>query len=157
MRLYFLRHAEAEQLAASDFERRLTGRGIRRTQTAAQVLLKLGIKPAHIYSSPRVRALQTAEIVAGVLDLPVEVNDGLDFRFDLEVVEELIDDLAPDAEVMFVGHEPGMSEVVGDLTGADVTMKKGGLARVDVDFVTEPFSGQLIWLIAPKIFDQLGE
>jgi len=157
MRLYFLRHAEAEQFAASDFERRLTARGIRRTKTAAQVLLKLGIKPAHIYSSPRVRALQTAEIVAGALDLPVEVDDGLDFDFDLEVVEELIDDLAPDAEVMFVGHEPGMSEIVGGLTGADVAMKKGGLARVDIDHTAEPLKGRMIWLIAPKVFDQLGE
>ena len=157
MRLYFLRHAEAEQLAASDFERKLTTRGVKRTKTAAQVLLKLGIEPEHIYSSPRVRALQTAEIVAAALNLPVEVDDGLDFRFDLEVVEDLIDDLPLDAEVMFVGHEPGMSEVVEELTGAFVAMKKGGMARVDVDYVTEPLRGQLIWLIAPKVFDQLGE
>jgi phosphohistidine phosphatase len=156
MKLYFLRHAEAEELAASDFERRLTARGTRRTETAARVLVRLGIRP-HIYSSPRVRALQTAEIVAGALDLPVEVDDGLDFAFDLDVVEELIGDLAPDAEVMFVGHEPGMSEVVGDLTGADVAMKKGGLARVDVEFMAEPLSGRLIWLIAPKVFNRLGE
>jgi phosphohistidine phosphatase len=156
MKLYFLRHAEAEELAASDFERRLTERGTRRTETAARVLVRLGIRP-HIYSSPRVRALQTAEIVAGALGLPVEVNGGLDFAFDLDVVEELVGDLVPDAEVMFVGHEPGMSEVIGDLTGADVVMKKGGLARVDVDFLAEPLAGQLIWLIAPKVFDQLVE
>lgn len=155
MRLYFLRHAEAEQLAPGDFDRRLTARGVRRTKMAAQVLLKLGIKPDHIYSSPRVRALQTAEIVSEALTIPVEIDDGLDFRFDLEVVEELIDDLPLDAEVMFVGHEPGMSEVVEELTGAFVAMKKGGLARVDVDYVAEPLRGQLIWLIAPKVFDQL--
>jgi phosphohistidine phosphatase len=157
MKLYFFRHAEAEQGLSNDFERRLTRLGSRRTETAAQVLLTLGIKPAHIYSSPRIRARQTAEILADALEMDVELEDGLDFGFDLDVVEQLAEGLDEGGEVMFVGHEPSMSEVVGDLIGGEVVMKKGGMARVDVTFFASPLEGELVWLIAPKVFDVLGD
>jgi phosphohistidine phosphatase len=156
MRLYFFRHAEAEPGLSNDFERRLTRRGTRRTETAAQVLLTLGIGPAHIYSSPRIRARQTAEILADALEMDVELVDGLDFGFDLDVVEQLAEGLDEGGELMFVGHEPSMSEMVGDLIGGEVVMKKGGMARVDVTFFASPLEGELVWLIAPKVFDALG-
>jgi phosphohistidine phosphatase len=156
MKLYFFRHAEAEPGLSNDFERRLTRRGTRRTETAAQVLLALGISPAHFYSSPRIRARQTAEILADALEMDVELEDGLDFGFDLDVVERLAEGLDEGSELMFVGHEPSMSEVVGDLIGGEVAMKKGGMARVDVTFFGSPLEGELVWLIAPKVFDALG-
>jgi hypothetical protein len=49
-----------------------------------------------------------------------------------------------------------MSLVVGELTGGNVLMKKGGMARVDVVTAMSPLRGQLAWLIAPKVFDALG-
>ena len=156
MRLYFLRHGKAEQQAASDHERELTPAGAERIAVAATVMAKLGLAPGHIFSSPRVRARQTAAIVAGALGKTVEIDDAVNFSFDLEAVETLVRDLADDEEVMFVGHEPSMSLTVGQLTGADVRMKVGGLARVDVENDL-PLRGQLIWLIAPVVFDALGE
>lgn len=156
MRLYFFRHAEAGYHYPSDFDRELTERGRRRTQTAAEVMVRLGIKPEHIYSSPRIRALQTAEIAAAELGMEVEVDRGIDFGFDLHIVEMLIEPLNEGDEVMFVGHNPSFEAVVSDLTGGDVAMKKGGLARVDVVGYASPIEGQLIWLIAPKVFDALG-
>lgn len=159
MRLYFLRHGEAEDMssAISDHERRLTAKGIERIQTAAKVLLHLNVKPTHIYTSPRVRALQTAEIVAKELEKKAEVNDAVNFNFNLPAVEALIAELDDADEVLFIGHEPTMSKVVGELTGGNVVMKKGGLARVDAVIPTSPLRGQLIWLIAPKIFDALDD
>ncbi len=157
MRLYFFRHAEAEPSLSNDFERRLTRRGTSRTEIAGQVLLRLGIKPQHIFSSPRIRALQTAEILADILDMEVEIEEGIDFGFNLGVVEDLVENLDVDEQVMFVGHEPSMSSVVGQLTGGDVAMKKGGMARADVTFFASPLAGELIWLIAPKVFDALGD
>jgi phosphohistidine phosphatase len=156
MKLYFFRHAEAEPGLSNDFERRLTRRGSRRTETAAQVLLALGISPAHIYTSPRIRARQTAEILADALDMDVELEDGLDFGFNLDVVERLAEGIDEGGEVMFVGHEPSMSDVVSDLIGGEVVMKKGGMARVDVTFFASPLEGELVWLIAPRVFDVLG-
>lgn len=159
MRLYFLRHGEAEDMssATSDHDRKLTTKGIERLEIAAKVMASLPIKPSHIYASPRVRALHTAEIVAKALGKKVEVNDAVNFNFNLSAVETLIDGLDTTDEVMFVGHEPSMSQIVGQLTGSNVAMKRGGLARVDTVFPTSPLRGQLIWLIAPKIFDALDD
>jgi phosphohistidine phosphatase len=157
MRLYFVRHGEAEDISASisDHERKLTAKGIERIQTAAEVISRLHIQPTHIYASPRVRAEQTAEIIAKALGKKVEVNDAVNFNFNLSTVETLMTGLNNDDELMFVGHEPSMSKVVGELTGGNVAMKKGGIARVDAVIPTSPLRGQLIWLIAPKIFDAL--
>lgn len=157
MQLYFLRHAQAEFGSdISDHDRQLTARGVERTRTAARVMAALDLDISHIYSSPRVRSLQTAEIVAEALGLSVEIRDEVNFGFSAEGVTALIRDLPEDASVIFVGHEPSMSTVVGQLTGALVEMKKGGLARVDLD-VIPALRGHLVWLIAPKVFDVLGE
>ena len=156
MKLYFLRHGEAVDHAATDHERQLTARGSQRIATAAQVLKSLGIQPQHIYSSPRVRAQQTAEIVGAVLGLPVEIHEAVNYSFSVQAVEDLIRGLDKTTEVLFVGHEPSMSGVVGELCGGDVVMKKGGFARVDIYAPVAPLRGQLVWLIAPKVFDELG-
>lgn len=157
MKLYFFRHAEAEPASGNDFERRPTERGVARTETAARVLAALGVMPDPIFSSPRVRARQTAEILARMLGVGVEIDEGLDFDFSLEVVERLVEGLDEEGEAMFVGHEPSLSAVIGDLTGGEVVMKKGGLARVDVVAYAPPLQGELVWLIAPAVFDVLGK
>ncbi len=156
MRLYFLRHGIAEELATSDFARELTKRGRRRVATSAKVMKRLGIAPSHIFSSPRLRARQTAEITAKALDKNVTLTEAVNFGFDLADVRRLTKDLDAEAEIMFVGHNPDMSLLVSEITGVDVSMKKGGLARIDVigGAVDE---GELVWLIAPKVFDTLGD
>ncbi len=155
MRYYFLRHGIAEDIESSDFARELTERGRRRVANSAQVLQRLNIKPTRIYSSPRLRARQTAEIVADVLGRSVILAEEVDFGFDLGDVRTLTEDLRSGDEVMFVGHNPDMSLVLRRLTGADVSMKKGGLARVDV-ISRGALQGELVWLIAPKVFDALA-
>ena len=156
MRLYFLRHGIAEDMARSDFDRELTARGRRRVKAAAAVMARLGISPRHIYSSPRIRSRQTADIVADALGMPVDIAESVNFGFDLPDVRRLTDDLGPDDEVMFVGHNPDMSYLVNALTGVTVGMKKGGLARVDA-WSADADAGELVWLIAPKVFDALAE
>jgi phosphohistidine phosphatase SixA len=158
MKLYFFRHAEAEDHADSrdDHDRDLTAKGVARTKTAGQVLAALDLRLTHLYTSPRVRATHTAEILARALNLTAEVRDELNFDFDVTAVEKLIAGLSDEHEVLFVGHEPSMSLVVGELTGGNVLMKKGGMARVDVVTAMSPLRGQLAWLIAPKVFDALG-
>lgn len=156
MRLCFVRHGIAEDLADSDFLRELTPRGRRRVARSAVVMQQLNLRPQHIYSSPRLRARQTAEIIAAALDRPVTLADEVNFGFDLADVSSLTRDLDSGGEVMFVGHNPDMSLLVHELTGVNVAMKKGGLARVDVFHDAAP-PGELVWLIAPKVFDALAE
>lgn len=156
MRLYFFRHGEAEDAAADDFSRKLTERGAERVKTAAKVLAKLGVKPTHVYSSPRVRAKQTADIVAKALSVAVEEREEVNFGFNLKQLASLLAEAGADDEIVLVGHEPTLSSVVRELTGGEIEMKKGGCARVDAD--KEPMlHGRLVWLIAPKVFDALGD
>ena len=92
MRLYFLRHGIAEELATSDFDRELTKRGRRRVAASAEVMAQLGMAPRRIFSSPRLRARQTAEIVAEALDKPVRLSEAINFGFDLADVRRLTKD-----------------------------------------------------------------
>lgn len=155
MRLYFLRHGHAEDGGfLDDHERQLTQEGIDQMHIAANVIQRLGIQPAHIFSSPRVRAVQTAEIVAAKLGTTVQIREEVNFDFSVRAVMHLIQGVSATADVMFVGHEPTFSQVVGALTGARVAMKKGGLARVDL-LNSQNASGILVWLIAPAVFGAL--
>ena len=54
---------------------------------------------------------------------------------------------------MFVGHEPDFSTTISSLVGGRVVMKRGGLARIDI-VSPQPLLGELVWLIAPKIFGE---
>ena len=156
MRIYFVRHGIAEDLSSSDFARELTRRGRKRVAKAAKVIKRLGIRPTVIFTSPRLRSLQTAELIAKELEREVTVSEAVSFGFDLSDVQHLTRGMHFDDEVMFVGHNPDMSVLVNEMTGSDVAMKKGGLARVDV-FDLDAGHGELIWLIAPKVFDALSQ
>ena len=155
MKLYFVRHGIAEDMADSDFTRELTPRGRRRVTRSAQVMRRLNLRPQRIYSSPRLRARQTADIIAAALDRPVSLADEVNFGFDLDDISSLTQALGSGAEIMFVGHNPDMSLLVRQLTGVNASMKKGGLARVDV-YDGAAAQGELVWLIAPKVFDALA-
>lgn len=156
MKLYFLRHGIAEDIEnakGGDAARALTPRGIERLEISARMLAKLGVKPARIYSSPLVRARQTAEIVAKAIGVEVTLEPTVGPGFNAQIVSALIAGLNASDDVMFVGHEPDMSEVVSSLTGGStVTMKKGSLARLDVSYCPRPLRGSLVWLIAPAVF-----
>lgn len=157
MRLYFLRHGHAEMSGAmSDHDRQLTEEGRLYTRAVARLLAGIHFKPRHIYSSPRVRARQTAEIVAGALGVQVEIRDEVNYGFNVAVVEHLLEHEGMNAEIMFVGHEPSMSAIIGELTGGLVAMKKAGLARVDLRQRTPP-RGELVWLVPPRILGALDD
>jgi len=160
MRLYFLRHAQAGQGNHGDPKddlRALTPEGIAQMQVAARAMAALGLKPAHIYSSPLVRARQTADIAAKALKVKVEERPEVGPGFSIHAVDTLIEGLNDSDEVMFVGHEPDFSATVSALIGGgEVMMKKGGLARVDVP-IRRPLRGALVWLIAPKVFEASSE
>lgn len=156
MRICFFRHALAEDNTDGrlvDAERQLTQRGITRTEQAAQFLAALGLQPDVLYSSPLVRARDTAAILGKQFGLAVTETPLLAPGFNVNALERLVQGLAGDAEVMVVGHEPDFSGTIAALTGGGrVEMKKGGLARVDI-IATDPLRGTLVWLLPPSIMD----
>lgn len=153
MRLYLLRHGKAETGSGSDAQRRLTPVGVTRTQIAARVMARLGLRPTRIFSSPRVRARQTADIVAAALGCAVEEHAALDYGFSAADLPALRATLPPDADLFCVGHNPFLPMIVHELSGAQVTMKPGGLARLKLE--SDARHAWLEWLIAPRVFAAL--
>jgi phosphohistidine phosphatase len=156
MRLYFLRHGaavESEEWTGDDADRPLTADGRKALERETKMLARLDLEPEHIISSPLVRAKETADIVGERLDLRDRIvhDDRLADSFDSERLRDVLREYADAQCLMLVGHEPYFSRVIGDLTGGTrVDLKKGGLARVDlVD--TSALSGDLVWLIPPKV------
>lgn len=120
MKLYVMRHGIAEDAASSfhDFDRALTMKGRKRTRDVARALQHADEKPHVIIASPLVRALQTAEIVASVIDPqePVAVRQEIAPGGELmTLVQELV--AANTHSVMIVGHEPDLSILVDQLLG----------------------------------------
>ena len=153
MELYFIRHGRADRTAWSgnDSERPLTSDGHSRMEKEARRLGEIGFDVDVIITSPLTRALQTAEIVADVLEIKhrLVVDDRLGFGFDLSAVRALIAEYRDANRIAFVGHEPSFSSVVGELIGgALVVCKKGSVARVDL-CSRDSRHGELVWLLQP--------
>lgn len=153
MQIFFLRHGLAQDHAVgiTDADRALVGAGVEQVTRLTQQLAAWEVQPSKIYTSPRIRAKQTAQIVADYYDFPLEVTDLLDFEFNAHALQTLVDRHLADKSLMVVGHEPSLSETISYLIGGgNITLKKGGLARVDL-FSQHPLHGTLVWLLAPKL------
>jgi phosphohistidine phosphatase len=123
--IWFLRHGDAEE-GEPDAERQLTAKGEDQARTAGAALRKLGVKPDLCLTSPKVRARDTAELACKELRCDYKVEPRLaGGRFDA------LDLAAGLGEVILVGHEPDFSNVIGELTGGRVDLKKGGIAAVE--------------------------
>ncbi len=152
--LHLLRHAHAGDSTTwegPDEGRPLTRRGRHQAERLGAFLVRNAIRPDAIVTSPKVRALQTAEIVADALDLPVRVDLRLGDGYDLVTLEQIALD-ARVAAPMLVGHDPDLSFALGGLCHADgLTMRKGALATIDVRLPFRPGSGILRWLVPPDL------
>lgn len=152
MILYILRHAHAEDTPNMPDERRaLTEKGRASATALARWLARDETDLHALYTSPRVRAAQTAQIVGEALGMKPTVTDVLDFGFMVKGLENLLKGVQPAHSVMLVGHEPTLSACIRDLTGAQVQMKKCGLARIDLASLRSPYRGELVWLVPPKV------
>jgi phosphohistidine phosphatase len=155
MKLYFVRHGKASQNAPTDEQRPLTEDGIESVKHIAVALKKSGCQPTIIYTSPRVRALQTATIIADEFGMKAQINDACNFDFDAKAVVELCKEFSENDEVMFVGHNPSMSEVVQHVTGAMVELSTGGIACVTEFNPPSTRNAMLKWLLTPRLIDPL--
>jgi phosphohistidine phosphatase len=151
--LWFLRHGEAEPHGArTDPERRLTPRGEEQSRAAGRALAALELNFQLVLTSPRVRALDTARLACEVLGTEPVVEEALSSGFDVHDALELAAAAGEDKRVLFVGHNPDFVQVVGDLTGATIELKKGGIAAVRV----HGHRGELIVLLRPREIARIG-
>lgn len=157
MRIFLVRHAEAQPLdtVENDEDRALTPEGAEKTRKACRGLRRMDLFPNRILSSPLKRALQTADII----------KTELGFVGDTEPVEELAPGADPEdiiafletlhiEQILLVGHQPLLGQIVNHLItmGRDgqIGIKKGGLARVDVENWKNEPPGKLRWLLSAK-------
>jgi phosphohistidine phosphatase len=155
MKVYFVRHGKASQTAPSDEQRPLTEDGIESAKNLAVALKKAGCKPTIIYTSPRVRALQTATIIADEFGMTAQVNNACNFEFNAKAAAELCTGYDEEDEIMFVGHNPSMSEVVQHITGAAVELSTGAIACVTEFYPPSTRNAVLKWLLTPRVIDPL--
>jgi phosphohistidine phosphatase len=141
--IWLLRHGDAAD-GSPDSERPLTEKGERQSRNAGSALKKLGIELEACLTSPKVRARETARLACEALGGPeVTVEPALQGGpFDPRELAAGFD------EVLLVGHDPDFSMAVHSLTGAQVRMKKGGLAGIA--------KGELIVLLRPHELEAIA-
>jgi phosphohistidine phosphatase len=158
MKLYFVRHASASDISASDAARKLTNEGCEEARVAGKALVKLGAKPARIFSSPLVRARQTAEILGKELDLAVETLDELRNDTSSSRLFKAIKTVGDENEIILVGHMPSVSDHVAYLIGADsgagLAFDKGSVALIEINELKSG-DGELRWLLSQKQLREL--
>lgn len=151
--LWLLRHGEAvPHESKPDDERELTARGERQSVAAGAGLARLGVEFAAIYTSPKVRAADTAKLAAESLNVDPEIEDVLGDGFEADDALELLARHDADAKVLVVGHNPSFAQVVHDLSGARVDFKKGAVAAVRL----RGRQGEVIVLLRPRELESLA-
>jgi phosphohistidine phosphatase len=134
--LWLLRHGEAED-GSPDAERPLTEQGEEESRLAGKALKRMGVKIDACLTSPKVRAAETARLACEELGVePAQEPKLAGGPFDAEALAAGLGD-----EVLLVGHDPDFSMAIHAMTGAQVRMKKGGLAAVE--------TGELLVLLRP--------
>lgn len=153
--LHLLRHADAgdpEAWQGDDSARPLSDKGVRQAESLGRHLARVGFETDAILSSPKLRALQTAEIVGAALGVKPTVDERLAGSLDPRVVGALLDDAGRPTSPVIVGHDPDFSELLAELSGAPrISMKKCAIARIDVRDGRRPGSGVLRWLLPPDL------
>jgi phosphohistidine phosphatase len=151
MKLYFIRHGKASYDAPTDELRPLLPEGIQQAQDLGEILKALGVQATKLYTSPRLRAKETAEQIGLALSIQPEINEACNFSFSLQKALKLAEGHSDNAEILFVGHNPSMSDVVTEATGAIVDLSTGGAACVTRLNPLMPDGAILKWLLTPKL------
>ena len=156
--LYIVRHAIAATRGEDwpdDDKRPLTERGVARFKEEVAGLKKLSVGIDEIFTSPLIRARQTAELLAaGIPGKPsVKVLDALAPGHTPTSVMAQLTRAARRRRIALVGHEPGLGELAAHLIGAGraLTFKKGGVCRIDVETLSSRRPGSLSWFVTPKL------
>ncbi len=154
LRVFLLRHGDAGHRSAwtgEDAERPLTAEGRRQVRLVALRLIRLGVKPDVILTSPYARAVQTAAITGKVLGLEdqVSVEPALQPGFGVTELPPIVAAYAGVTAVMLVGHEPDFSSLISALCGGgQVVLEKSGVAEVLLNH-GRASPGVLVWLAQP--------
>jgi len=155
MRLYFLRHATAVEVAQSDAERELTKKGRKEAGIAGAALVKLSVEPSLVLFSPLVRARQTAQIACEAMKFSGEMRvcEKLQNGTTTATLLKALASFGDADPIILVGHCPSMPRHIAALivgqTSEGIELAKGGIACVELKEL-RPGEGRLRWLLRQK-------
>jgi phosphohistidine phosphatase len=156
MILYLMRHANAgvaKENPVLDAKRGLIKEGKEQCMLMARLLSALKVQVDVVVSSPLKRSLQTAQFVATELgyDARVEISPALGPDGDFAAFVKMLDKYTDREGILVVGHNPNLFKFLGRLItgngGAAVRMRKGSVARIDL----EKHPPLLQWLVDPRM------
>jgi phosphohistidine phosphatase len=166
VKLLIIRHgpagdrAEWEAEGRDDRLRPLTAQGKKELRRVVQGLATIVDTIDILATSPLVRTLQTAEIVASQFDCDPVTQEALAPGHDPDEVVKWLKEQRGET-VAVVGHEPDLSTLACYLLAGKrssfVTLKKSGCCLVELEDPGRPGSARLEWLLVPRMLKQLSK
>ena len=165
MRILLVRHGPAGRADAKrwpdDRERPLSPIGRKRTRKAARGIAHLEPRIDQIWTSPLVRARETAERLAAAYASPPKIVVVEALAPGTDVLRELASESrrSPGAVLALVGHEPDLGVLAGRLVGREtgaLPLKKAGACRIDIAGTVRGGAGTLEWFLPPRVLRQVG-
>ncbi len=166
MQLYIVRHGIAvdreDPKCPPDPERYLTEEGVEKTKQVAAEVAALGVTADLLFTSPYVRAAQTAEIFAAALDYAKQKIRHSNLLLPGTEPTLLFRELAKERQassVFLFGHAPQLDDIIATALGSKrhfTALKKAGVAQVELKRVSPPM-GVLVWLATPKLLRRAGK
>ena len=161
MELYVIRHAIAQPLGQqndfTDEKRALTSEGRDRMREAMKGLRKLEVELDLMLTSPLVRAVETAEIVAAALGLgkkEIEQTANLAPGASIDELFAEIKRRTGAESIALIGHQPDLGELISTIVhgneGLAIQLKKGSVCLINVTETVPTLRGELMWLLTPK-------
>jgi phosphohistidine phosphatase len=168
--LYLLRHGDAGKRMAvaaggntGDVPLTIVGR--EEIAIIARSVKALNLRFSAIVTSPLKRAVQTAKIIAKVLAIEnrISVWNDLVPEGSRSKLYNKLNQYTRDSSVLMIGHEPYLSNIMYDMIFQKnrvnqlgrISLKKAGLAKIRVISLTPNISGELRWLLTPRILKLL--
>jgi phosphohistidine phosphatase len=165
LELLLLRHGKSDwdAGAGADHDRPLAKRGREAARRMGRTLARAGLVPARAITSSALRARSTAELAAaeGGFGDRLEVTPDLYEATPEGVLALLRGQAGAASPLLLVGHEPTFSETASLLIGGGrVRLPTAALAAIRFEAgawsEVEAGSGELAWLLVPKLLDRLG-
>ena len=147
------------QAAGNDAARPLTKEGEEEVAEVCKRLVRAGLDLDKIACSPLKRAKDTALVAAKAFE--IELEEWAELKPDAkgEDLARRLSRQKRESSILIVGHEPFLSaficETVGASPEAKIVLKKSGLARVTITSFVPKVSGELRWLLSPKLIKRL--
>jgi len=152
MKLYLVQHAKA---ASKDIDpdRALTDVGRRDIQKVAAFIKPLNTEVDFLWHSGKTRAAQTAEVIAGVVNIKTQMTtrDGLAPNDDVTVIKDEL--ITGEHDVMIVGHLPFLSKLASLLltdneSAGIIAFQNGGIVAFEQ---SSEGRWQINWMIIPDL------